>query len=48
MLVMLIGTLKKSKAAYSEDTQEEETPLTFEMTVDPPETPEKESENTLN
>ena len=48
MLVMLIGTLKKPKAAYSEDTLEEETPLTFEMTVDPPEPPEKESENTLN
>jgi len=48
MLVMLIGTLKKSKAAYSEDTLEEETPLTFEMTVDTPEPPEKESENTLN
>ena len=48
MLVMLIGTLKKPKAAYSEDTLEEETPLTLEMTVDPPEAPEKESENTLN
>ena len=48
MLVMLIGTLKKPKAAYSEDTLEEETPLTFEMTVDPPEPPENESENTLN
>ena len=48
MLVMLIGTLKKPKAAYSEDTLEEETPLTFEMTVDPPEPSEKESENTLN
>ena len=48
MLVMLIGTLKKPKAAYSEDTLEEETPLTFEMTVDPPKPPEKESENTLN
>tara|TARA_X000001036_G_scaffold83215_1_gene75251 strand:+ start:2310 stop:3614 length:1305 start_codon:yes stop_codon:yes gene_type:complete len=48
MLVMLIGTLKKPKAAYSEDTLEEETPLTFEMTVNPPEPPEKESENTLN
>ena len=48
MLVMLIGTLKKPKAAYSEDTLEEETPLTFEMTVDPPEPTEKESENTLN
>ena len=48
MLVMIIGTLKKPKAAYSEDTLEEETPLTFEMTVDPPEPPEKESENTLN
>ena len=48
MLVMLIGTLKKPKAAYSEDTLEEETPLTFEMTVDPHEPSEKESENTLN
>ena len=48
MLVMLIGTLKKPKAAYSEDTLEEETPLTFEMTVDPSEPSEKESENTLN
>ncbi|MDG2062966.1 MAG: cation:proton antiporter [Flavobacteriaceae bacterium] len=48
MLVMLIGTLKKPKAAYSEDTLEEETPLTFEMIVDPPEPPENESENTLN
>ena len=48
MLVMLIGTLKKPKAAYSEDTLEEETPLTFEMTVDPPEPTENESENTLN
>ena len=48
MLVMLLGTLKKPKVAYSEDTLEEETPLTFEMTVDPPEPPEKESENTLN
>ena len=48
MLVMLIGTLKKPKAAYSEDTLEEETPLTFEMPVDPPEPSEKESENTLN
>ena len=48
MLVMLIGTLKKPKAAYTEDTLEEETPLTFEMTVDPLEPSEKESENTLN
>ena len=48
MLVMLIGTLKKPKAAYTEDTLEEETPLTFEMTVDPHEPSEKESENTLN
>ena len=48
MLVMLIGTLKKPKAAYSEYTLEEETPFTFEMTVDSPEPSEKESENTLN
>jgi NhaP-type Na+/H+ or K+/H+ antiporter len=48
MLVMLIGTLKKPKTAYSEDTIEEEMPLTVEMTVDPPEPAEKESENTLN
>ena len=46
MLVMLIGTLKKSKAAYSEDTLEEETSLTFEMTVDPPEPPEKSQSKT--
>ena len=48
MLVMLIGTLKKPKTVYSEDTIKEEMPLTFEMTVDPTEPPEKESENTLN
>ena len=48
MLFMLIGTLKKPRTDYPKDGIDDETPLTFEMDVDPSDIPENNSENTLN
>lgn len=48
MLVMLMGTLKKTKPSEVENEIEEGTPLTVEMNVDVQELSENESEDSLN
>jgi Kef-type K+ transport system membrane component KefB len=50
MLVMLIGTLKRSEQAHLKDNliDEEEIPITEEMKIDSPESSENETEDPLN
>ncbi len=48
MLVMLLGTLKKSKASQQEDFAEDESPITVEMQLDQPHTSDEETEDSLN
>ena len=48
MLVMLLGTLKKSKASQREDFAEDESPNTVEMQLDQPHTSDEETEDSLN
>jgi NhaP-type Na+/H+ or K+/H+ antiporter len=50
MLVMLIGTLKRSEQAHLKDNliDEEEIPITVEMKIDSPESSENETEDPLN
>ena len=50
MLVMLIGTLKKSEQAHLKNDliDEEEIPITVEMKIDSPESSENETEDPLN
>lgn len=50
MLVMLIGTLKKSEQAHQKNDliDEEEIPITVEMKIDSPESSENETEDPLN
>lgn len=48
MLVMLLGTLKKSKASQREDFAEDESPITVEMQLDQPHTSDEETEDSLN
>lgn len=50
MLVMLIGTLKRSEQAHLKDNliDEEEIPNTVEMKIDSPESSENETEDPLN
>ncbi|MDG1653030.1 MAG: cation:proton antiporter [Flavobacteriaceae bacterium] len=50
MLVMLIGTLKRSEQAHLKDDliDEEEIPITVEMKIDSPESSENETEDPLN
>ena len=48
MLVMLIGTLKKSESIELENDTEEEVPLTVEMKVENSESTENEVEDPLN
>ena len=48
MLVMLIGTLKKSESIELENDTEEEVPLTVEMKVENSESTENEAEDPLN
>ena len=48
MLVMLLGTLKKSKASQREDFAEDESPITVEMQLDHPHTSDEETEDSLN
>ncbi|MGB1168268.1 MAG: cation:proton antiporter [Flavobacteriaceae bacterium] len=48
MLVMLLGTLKKSKASQQEDFAEDESPITVEMQLDQPHASDEETEDSLN
>jgi NhaP-type Na+/H+ or K+/H+ antiporter len=50
MLVMLIGTLKKSEQAHQKNDliDEEEIPITVEMKIDSPESSENKTEDPLN
>lgn len=48
MLVMLLGTLKKSKASQREDFAEDESLITVEMQLDQPHTSDEETEDSLN
>jgi hypothetical protein len=48
MLVMLIGTLKKSKSIELDNDTEEEVPLTVEMKVENSESTENKAEDPLN
>lgn len=48
MLVMLLGTLKKSKASQQEDFAEDESPITVEMQLDQPNASDEETEDSLN
>jgi NhaP-type Na+/H+ or K+/H+ antiporter len=48
MLIMLIGTLKKSESIELDDDTEEEIPLTVEMKVENSESTENEAEDPLN
>ena len=48
MLVMLLGTLKKSKAFQREDFAEDESHITVEMQLDQPHTSDEETEDSLN
>lgn len=50
MLVMLIGTLKRSEQAHLKDDliDEEEIPITVEMKIDSPESSENKTEDPLN
>ncbi len=48
MLVMLLGTLKKSKASQREDFAEDESHITVEMQLDQPHTSDEETEDSLN
>ena len=48
MLIMLIGTLKKSESIELDDDTEEEVPLTVEMKVENSESTENEAEDPLN
>lgn len=48
MLIMLIGTLKKSEPIELDDDTEEEVPLTVEMKVENSESTENEAEDPLN
>lgn len=48
MLVMLLGTLKKSKASQREDFAEDESHITVETQLDQPHTSDEETEDSLN
>ncbi len=48
MLVMLLGTLKKSKGSQREDFAEDESTITVEMQLDQPHTSDEETEDSLN
>jgi hypothetical protein len=48
MLIMLIGTLKKSESIELDNDTEEEVPLTVEMKVENSESTENEAEDPLN
>ena len=48
MLVMLLGTLKKSKASQQEDFAEDKSPITVEMQLDQPHASDEETEDSLN
>ena len=48
MLVMLLGTLKKSKASQQEDFAEDESPITVEMQLDQSHASDEETEDSLN
>jgi hypothetical protein len=48
MLIMLIGTLKKSKSIELDNDTEEEVPLTVEMKVENSDSTENEAEDPLN
>jgi hypothetical protein len=48
MLIMLIGTLKKSESIELDNDTEEEVPLTLEMKVENSESTENEAEDPLN
>jgi hypothetical protein len=48
MLILLIGTLKKSESIELDNDTEEEVPLTVEMKVENSESTENEAEDPLN